>query len=381
MMPSTVDALLVLLLFLFAWPLALFPLSMRLWAKPFNPRAARVPDEKLPAVTLIICALNEERVIRAKLENCLALEYPEGKLSIMVINDGSSDATAAIVREYADRGIRLTDHAARRGKAANLNEAVREARTPLVAFSDANVIYDPAALRYLAESFEDDTVGGATGRVILVNTARTLSDAERSYYSLEWAVHAGSTRIHSVAGCDGAMYVLRREFFQPCPADTLIEDFVQALAVVRQGRRMVFVPEAVAHEEGPQTIGEEYRRKVRIAAGAAQALLRGNGWPLGAPPRFWPLWFSHKFLRWLAPLTALAALAVAAATPGRPLSWIVLGAAAVLALAAALRAVTGWRHPVLNGPFYLLFGLAAGLAGLLKGVTGRQAVLWSKANR
>lgn len=375
------DALLALLLFLFAWPLVLFPLSMRLWMKIFPPRTARAPEADLPALTLIICALNEERVMRAKLENCLELEYPAGKLAIVVVNDGSSDGTAAIVREYADRGIRLIDHPARRGKAANLNEAVQRANTPLVAFSDANVMYDPSALRHLAASFADDAVGGATGRVMLVNTAREFRDAERSYYSLEWAVHAASTRIYSVVGCDGAMYVLRRELFQPCPADTLIEDFVQALAVVRRGRRMVFVPEAMGWEEGPQSLGEEYRRKVRIAAGAAQALLRGNGWPIGAPLRFWALWFSHKFMRWLAPLTALAALVVAAATPERPLSWIVLGAASALVLAAGLRTVTGWRYAALNGPFYLLFGLAAGLAGLIKGAMGRQAVLWSKVNR
>lgn len=374
------DALLALLILLFAWPLVLFPALMRWLVKP-EPPPPPPADGDLPPMTLIVCALNEERVIRAKMENCLKLDYPSGMLSIVVINDGSQDSTAAIVREYAGRGIQLIDHPRRRGKVTNLNEAAPAAATPLVAFSDANVLYEPKALRHLAARFRDPRTGGATGRVALVNTSEELRQAEQSYYSIEWAIHAASTRIHSVVGCDGAMYVLRRELFRVFPADTLIEDFVQALAIARQGSRMVFVPEAVAWEEGPRSLGEEYRRKVRIAAGAAQALLRGNGWPAGAPLRFWWLWLSHKFLRWLAPVTALAALALAAINPARPLSQTVLIAGAVVVLAAAVRALTGWRHPLVNAPFYLLFGLAAGLAGLITGAAGRQSVLWSKAGR
>lgn len=374
------EGALIVLLLMFAWPMALFPLAMRLWARAAAARPAAA-DEELPAMTLIICALNEAKVIRAKMENCLELDYPADKLRVVVINDGSTDETAAIVREYAGRGIELIDHPVRRGKVTNLNETAPGVGTPIVAFSDANVIYDGAALRRLAEHFARPEVGGATGRVMLVNTTEEFRSAEQNYYSLEWAVHAGSTAIHSMVGCDGAMYALRRELFRVTPPDTLIEDFVQALAVVRQGRRMVYEPRALAWEEGPQSLGEEYRRKVRIAAGAAQALLRGNGWPVGAPARFWALWVSHKLLRWLAPVTAVAVVAVAAASPGGWLARAVLGGAALVGLLAAARLATGWRHALLNAPFYLVFGLAAGLHGLWRGAAGRQQVLWSKANR
>lgn len=375
-----VEPLLALLAFLFAWPMALFPALMRLLARP-TPPPPPVPDDHLPPVTLIICALNEEKVIAAKMENCLELDYPPGKLSILVINDGSTDQTPHIVRHFAPHGIRLLDHPQRRGKVTNLNEAAPAATTPLLAFSDANVLYHPQALRRLAAHFTNPLVGGATGRVTLVNTTEDLRSSEQAYYSLEWAVHAASTQIHSMVGCDGAMYMLRRELFRVTPPDTLIEDFVQALAVVRQGRRMIYEPHAVACEEGPQTLREEYRRKVRIAAGAAQALLRGNGWPAGAPLRFWALWFSHKFLRWLAPLTALTALILAALYPHGPLARLTLAGAAIIALLSTARLLAGLRHPIFNAPFYLAFGLAAGLHGLLRGATGRQKVLWAKANR
>lgn len=371
---------LAILLFLLAWPLVLFPAGMKLWGRKGKPAPAG-SDDDLPPVTLIICAYNEERVIGAKMENCLKLEYPSGQLSVVVVNDGSSDGTADVVRRYIGRGIRLIDRPVRRGKVANLNEITPTAETPLVAFSDANVMYDPAAIRKLAAHFRDPEVGGATGRVILHDSPEPVRAAEAGYYSLEWAVHAGSSAIHSTAGCDGAMYMLRRELFLECPPDTLIEDFVQALAVVRQGRRMVFEPEALGWERGPQSLSEEYRRKVRIAAGAAQALMRGNGWPAGAPASFWLTWASHKLLRWLAPVTTLAALALAAATTGNVLSQTTLAGSGLLASLAALRILTGWRHPALEAPFYLLFGLAAGFEGLVRGASGGQEVLWNKPSR
>ncbi len=375
-----VSLTLTLLLFLLAWPLLLFPVAMKLWGRKGKPAPAG-NDDNLPPVTLLICAHNEERVIGAKMDNCLCLEYPSGQLSVVVVNDGSSDGTADVVRRYISRGIRLIDRPVRRGKVANLNEVTPTAETPLVAFSDANVMYDPPAIRRLAAHFRDPEVGGATGRVVLHDSAEPVRAAESQYYSLEWAVHAGSTAIHSMAGCDGAMYMLRRELFQECPPDTLIEDFVQALALVRQGRRMVFEPEALGWERGPQSLAEEYRRKVRIAAGAAQALMRGDGWPAGAPARFWLVWASHKLLRWLAPVTALAALALAVATPEYALSQLALIGAGISVALASLRFLTGWRSRLLDAPFYLLFGLAAGFEGLVRGASGGQDVLWNKASR
>jgi cellulose synthase/poly-beta-1,6-N-acetylglucosamine synthase-like glycosyltransferase len=184
-----------------------------------------------------------------------------------------------------------------------------------------------------------------------------------------------------MAGADGAMYAFRTALFEPCPPDTLIEDFVIPISFVRKGMRVVHQPAAVGWERGPESLREEYRRRVRIAAGAAQALLRGNGWPVGAPLRFWFVFVSHKLLRWLTPLTGLAAVASAAAAWPWPPAQLVLALSGAALLMALLRAATGWRNRLLDVPFYFLFGQAAHLIGLLKGVAGRQSVLWEKASR
>ncbi len=376
---------LILALVVFAYPFVLFPvllkLAVRRPAEGSRSIGPAEPPDGWPELTLLLCALNEERVIGSKLENAVGLDYPPDRLRVVVVNDGSTDNTRAIADRFVGRGIEVIHREQRRGKVANLNAVVPRLETPYVVLSDANVIYDRQSLKWLASRLVEPGVGGVSGKVILCETSEEFASAESGYYSVEWTLQELGSTLHSMVGSDGAMYGFRRELFTVCPDDTLIEDFVVALGIVRQGWRMVMEPRALAWEEGPQSLAEEWKRKVRIAAGAAQALLRGNGWPWGAPARFWFLFISHKLLRWLAPLSGMAALVLAGLAWPHPLAMLVLGGVATLALLAALRWVTGWTAVWLNVPFYFLFGQLAVLIGLWKGITGTQKVLWAKANR
>src|SRR5581483_11291657 len=213
--------------------------------------------EDLPAAALVICALNEEKVIRQKMENCLRLVYPKEKLRIVVISDGSTDATAPIVREYAACGIQLIEQPARRGKIANLNAVLPSCTEDILVLSDANVLYHPEALIRLAARFADPTVGCVSGKVILTDSAPELDAPTSGYYSIEWLLQEKTSRVYSMVGADGAMYALRRSLFQPCPDDTIVEDFVIPMNVIRQGRRTVFESQAIGWERGPASLAEE----------------------------------------------------------------------------------------------------------------------------
>lgn len=367
---------------LFLYPFAGYPALMWIWSK--LRRAEPEPPEpaEYPEIALIICALNEARVIGGKMENSLQLDYPAGRLHIVVVNDGSTDGTAEIVRRYTDRGVELIDRPVRRGKVTNLNEVIQTRPEPLIALSDANVIYDPQALRRLVRHFQNPRVGCVSGKVVLTGTTQALNEGEGQYYSLEWFLQEEAGRIYSMVGADGAMHTFRRELYRPSPPDTLIEDLVMPVQIVRQGFRCLMEPRALAWEEGPSSPQEEFRRKVRIAAGAAQAVLRGNGLPgEKAPLRFWFLFVSHKLLRWASPLMALGVVASAAATWANPWSQLVLLGSALLATLALVRWQTGIDHVVFNTPYYFVFGQAAVLYGLWRGATGQQSVLWAKVNR
>jgi poly-beta-1,6-N-acetyl-D-glucosamine synthase len=266
----------------------------------------------------------------------------------------------------------------RRGKIANLNEVLPRCAEEILVLSDANVMYRPDALRNLIEPFQDPEVGCVSGKVILTDNAPTLDKPTENYYSLEWFLQAGASSMYSMVGADGAMYALRRELFRPCPPDTLIEDLVIPMAVIRQGKRVVHEPGAVGWERGPSSLREEFRRKVRIAAGAAQGLLRGNTWPpLSAPLSFWFVFVSHKLLRWLSPVVG-AAIVICCVIAHARVILASLGAACTL---AACELVWRSRSRLLTVPFYFLFGQIAVGWGLVRGITGQQSVLWAKENR
>ncbi len=374
------DAVLAALLVLFAYPFAIYPPLIRLLARGRRPPAGKFPEGEWPEAALIICALNEEGVIGEKIENSLALDYPEGKLRVVVVDDGSTDATGEIARRWTPR-IELIRRERRRGKVWNLNRVIASRSEPVVVLSDANVMYARDALRRLVARLAAPEVGCASGKVALVETAAELEASEKRYYSIEWAMQEAESAFYSMVGADGAMYALKRALFRPVPDDTIIEDLVIPVQVVRQGRRVVFAPDAVGVERGVASLAEEFRRKVRIAAGAAQALVRGNGWPKGAPWRFWFVFVSHKLLRWVSPIVGLAALGWAGWHAEAPLSRLTLAGAAAVGLAALARWAAGPGLWALDAPFYFVFGQCAQLVGFLKGLAGRQSVLWAKADR
>lgn len=377
---TTLTIFLLAILALFAYPFVLYPPVLALLARmfPYKGRLQAFPNQP---VALVICALNEQNVIRQKIENSLAINYPKDKLEIVVISDGSTDKTAAIVREYAAAGIRLIDQPVRRGKVKNLAEVVPTLAQDIVVLSDANVIYDPQAINNLVGRFGDASVGCVSGRVVLTDTAGPLNAGTNDYYSVEWALQENASRWCSMVGADGAMYALRRELFQAPPADTLIEDFVIPMAVIRQGRRVVFEGSAMGWEKGASTLQEEFRRKTRIAAGAVQGLIRGNAWPGWAPARTWFVFLSHKLLRWISPFLGAIALGVAVCSLDQWISKVVVTGFALLIIAAALRMLLRHTHRALDAPFYFLFGEIAAGIGLIKGLAGTQSVLWAKADR
>jgi len=380
-MQSVATPLLLTFIILFAYPFLIYPLVIMLWARRQKRVSENLQPEYFPHVAMVICALNEQGIIGEKISNALTLDYPPEKFTIVVVSDGSTDRTAEIVRSYQSSGVVLVDQKIRRGKIANLNEVIPLRSEEIIVLSDANVLYHRDAIKHLIAPFADDSIGCVTGKVILTDTTPDLHASTEQYYSLEWALQKDSSAVYSMVGADGAMYALRRELFHPCPNDTLIEDLVIPMHIISERKRVVFEPQALAWEKGVESIPEEFRRKLRIAAGAAQGLLRGNVWPKNAPPRFWYIFLSHKLLRWLSPLIGILLVLIALLSQQSLLAKAVLSFTAIIAVLALLRIITGWRNALFTAPFYFLFGQVAMAIGFAKGITGTQTVLWKKIDR
>jgi len=340
-----------------------------------------------PFVSLVIAAYQEESVIRDKIENSLQLDYPRQRLEILVVTDGSTDATPRLVAEYADRGVVLLHEPERRGKSAALDRAVERARGEVLLFSDANALYRPDAVRKLVRNFADPAVGGVSGRKTVVGSGGGVAASEGAYWRYESAIKRHESAIGSTLAVVGEMLALRRRLFEPIPAHIINDDAYLALRLLRAGHRVLYEPEAMSWEAGAVSVHEEAVRRRRIAAGRYQVLFSPRSlWPWRHPWALFQL-VSHKLLRLLLPFFMLAALAGSAALVAlgpRPASTgLLVGQLAFYALAAAgwLAERAGWRAGPPALAYYVVRSNLAALQALAGYLGGTQTVLWTRARR
>ena len=275
-------------------------------------RAPEVSEEELPTVSLLIAAHNEEAVIEERIRNALASDYPAARYEIVVASDGSSDATGAIVRRYADRGVRLLEFDQQRGKAAVLNAAVPELTGEVILFSDANTFLDPTAMRRLVLWFRCPAVGVVCGRVVLTDPEQGRN-VDGLYWKFETFLRRCEGRLSALPGANGAIYAVRRELYVLTPNGTLVDDLViPLLARLHSDCAIVAEESAVAREETPPDIASEFRRRSRIGRGGFQSM--AVLWGLLAPQQGWLAFtfLSHKLLRWLCPFFLVGLLAASA---------------------------------------------------------------------
>jgi len=284
-----------------AWTHLGYPVAVAALAR-VRPRPPRRADI-LPSVTLIVPAHNEEDVIERKLENVLALDYPPEQLDVVVTSDASTDATHAIVARFADRGVRLIE-CERGGKVAAQDRAVRETAGEIVAFGDANVEWEPGALRELVAPFADPAVGMACGHVRLVNPSGGTNQ-EGVYWRYEMWLRARESLVHSMTGSNGAIYAVRREAYREVDP-RFGHDLSFPYLMVQNGYRAVYEPRAHATENMTTDIEDEFRRKVRMFEHAWLMLFRGRMFRLRVGPVYWVELVSHRLLRyWSGPLHVL----------------------------------------------------------------------------
>jgi len=337
-----------------------------------------------PSVTIIISAFNEADCIEDTLRNKLSLVYPADRVEVIVVSDASDDGTDDIVRRVADESdgrVRLLRQDQRSGKTSALNLAVAQAGGDLIVFSDANSLYGPSALRCLVEPFADPEVGYVTGRMVYKAPDGSLTgEGCSAYMRYENVLRGLETRLGSVVGVDGGIDAVRSNLYEPM-GDNQQPDFILPLSVVERGYRVVYQPGALLYEESLSVASDEFRMRTRVTLRAWHALRDKAG--LLDPFRHglfsWQL-FTHKWLRYLAPVFQVTAFLTNAAMLGSGAVWTILF---ILQLAFYTAALLGYglrKHNLpmpLSFPFYLcLLNGAAGNA-LIRFLRGEQQVIWT----
>jgi poly-beta-1,6-N-acetyl-D-glucosamine synthase len=312
-----------------------------------------------PTVSVVIAARNEAANLPGKLENLRRLRYPPERLQIVIVSDGSTDATADILCR-AGGGVVPVFLEQAQGKAAALNEAVRHSSGELLFFQDVRQHADAEALRELAGCFADPSVGAASGELML-ESAAGMPQSLGLYWTIEKMVRKLEAASGSVVGVTGAIYAIRRELYTPIPAGTILDDVLIPMQIARRGRRVIFQPTAMAHDRIFLEKGKEFARKVRTLTGNYQ-LLRLAPWLLSAANPLLFRFISHKLLRLLVPLLLVLMLIASGAADGsvfRALFWCQIAFYGLAVLGMVSPAARRLKPVALANTFVMLNAAAA----------------------
>lgn len=330
-----------------------YPVLLRIWGKLARSRSSETlyTFGEQPLVTLVVAAHNEESVIARKVSDAHAQDWPADRLEVIVCSDGSTDATVAQAR---GAGAEMVLDLPRGGKVRAQDAGVERARGEIVAFGDANAMWEPDALRELVAPFGDPEVGYVCGQVRFVNEEGT--NQEGVYWRYEMALRALESRLASVTAGNGAIYATRREAY--LVVDPIMgHDLSFPFNMVKRGWRAVYAPRARAQEKMVPSVEGEFARKRRMMSHAWPIVLRGGMLsPRGYGPAYALMLVSHRLLRYAAPFLHLVALAanVALVVLGAGALYVITLAAQLALLAGAALAGRVPTRPLLVARYYVL---------------------------
>jgi biofilm PGA synthesis N-glycosyltransferase PgaC len=330
-----------------------------------------------PLVSVVLVVRNEEEVLAGKLRNLLELDYPPERSQIVVVSDGSTDGTEAILREHAQNPrVQVMLNQLAGGKGLGLNDGMSLASGDIVVFTDARQRIEPGAIRLLMENFADPGVGAVSGELMLGDSANgETSRGMGLYWRIEKRVRELESSGGSVVGATGALYAVRRELVVKVPADVILDDVFIPMNVARQGFRVVFDGRARAWDTPDLGARREFRRKVRTLTGNYQ-LLQLAPWLLRRENRLRFEFISHKLSRLVVPFALVTALATSVFLPGavfRVALWAQTGFYAM-----SLLGWTGWNLGPLSRLGEVAYTFAAlnmaALVAFVNFVTGHKTV-------
>jgi cellulose synthase/poly-beta-1,6-N-acetylglucosamine synthase-like glycosyltransferase len=353
----------------------------------FTPTKKPTEDLFEPDITLMIAAYNERDYVRQKVENSQLLDYPREKLHQLWVTDGSDDGTPDLLANYPDITVLHLDQ--RRGKIAAMNRGMKFVKTPIVIFSDANTMLGERSVRVIAELFRDPKTGCVSGekRIFSNEEDRAAGAGEGIYWKYESALKRWDAELNTAVGAAGELFAIRSELFQEVEPDTLLDDFIISLRVAMKGYKIDYNPDAYAIESPSENIKEELKRKIRIAAGGIQSIVRLR--PLLNIFKYRTLSFqyiSHRVLRWtIAPLLLPFILAYNVIIVENGVIYQITLAGQIIFY---LMACAGWilqsrkiKIKALFVPYYFLIMNYAVYRGFFRYLAKNQSVNWERAKR
>ena len=345
--------------------------------------------EAYPEVTLMICAYNEEDIIKEKMENIRQLNYPKDKLCVMWVTDGSNDHSNELLAQYND--ITLVTSTERKGKAAAMQHGLEVNKAPFVIFTDANTMLNTEAITEIMTLFLHEDVGCVSGekRVAARHEGQVAAEGEGMYWKYESTLKQWDSDLYSAMGAAGELFAVRMSCYKPAPSNALLDDFMISMLILRNGHKIAYTSKAYAMEFGSASMHEESKRKRRIAAGGLQSVwwLRDMMNPFRSPIVAFQF-VSHRVLRWsITPFALLALIPLNIILVVQNAGWIytLIGILQIIFYVAALSGyvleLTGRKNKLLYIPYYFMFMNLNVFQGMSYLRTHKSSGTWEKARR
>ncbi len=352
-----------------------------------RPAVVTAMPARWPRISITLPAYNAERTLRPVLEGLVAIEYPRELRQIVVVSDGSTDGTDALVAQYAHHGVELLRHTPRVGKTEVENFAMTALTGEIIVNTDASVALLPDAVWRLVAALEDPAVGVSSGRDISVAAVgATGHGGEAAYVGYEMWVRDLETSVDSIVGSSGCLYAVRAELHRRQLPGHLARDFSSALWAHLNGFRAVSVRDAICLVPRAASMRVEFRRKVRTMTRGIETLFYHGRLlnPFTHGVFAWLLW-SHKLIRWLVPWALL--VCAVAIIPLAGTAWWATGGVVALGCGLILAAL-GWWWPqsdrvprLLSVAAYFVSGTVAGILAWVNALRGHRAPVWDPTPR
>lgn len=354
-----------------------------------NPKTIANSGSFSPTCSIIIAAYNEELFIRNKILNTLLQNYPAHLLKILIVADGSTDETTQIIKEYPQVNLFYTP--ARNGKIDAINRIMPFIDSEIIILTDANTFLNEGAVKEICQHYLDPTIGGVAGekRIFTDKEGDVTETGESFYWKYESKLKQWDSELNTTIGAAGELFSIRTKLYEPIPKDIILDDFIISMRIVQKGYRIVYEPNAYAIETASSNIKEELKRKVRIAAGGIQSIIKLKHL---LNPFKYPLlsfqFFSHRVLRWsITPFLLILAF-VLNIQLSLQYGNLIYNLLLFFQFSFYLLAILGYfaekknlKIKITYIPYYFCIMNYAVIMGIYKFISGQQNSVWEKSER
>ncbi|WP_375754014.1 glycosyltransferase family 2 protein [Vibrio sp. HN007] len=389
-MTLTIGCMLLVVYHHLLYPLLLKRLAKHMPVQPdkTNKRSykRRKEDGHLPKVTVLVPACNEENWIADKIRNLASLDYPKSKLDVIVVCDGCTDSTADVAKATiqeaicADVQFKIIEHRINQGKLSILNQMIPNLDCDLVALTDVSALISLDALLIASEHFQNQKTGVVNSKYCMTSGS---DSGEATYWQYQNRINLGESCLGATLGAHGAFYIIRQELFQPLRPDTINDDFVLPMEIVKQGYNIVYETDLIAVEQETTNLKDDFKRRVRISAGNMQQTLRLFSLFNPRRPAIAFAFFSGKGLRLLTPYLVMIELCGCIYLREYTFFQTALLTQLLLIMLAGIVTLfrSRFKNKISDALRCLLSGHAANLIGGLRYLSGSTDGRWKKVNQ